>query len=115
MRNSTRIFLSLAVLAHSLATGAQRTIIAVTPSADAFVRSAAPASNYGGAGALSVSGSAATNALGDPQDDVATFMREHADQRRGEEIVLDAHLEQARDGAGGIVGVERREHQVAGE
>ena len=36
--------------------------ISVTPEADTFVRSSAPASNYGGAGAISVSGAAAVNA-----------------------------------------------------
>ena len=40
---------------------------------------------------------------------------EHADQARGEQERLDAHVAQARDGAGRGVGVQRREHQVAGE
>jgi hypothetical protein len=43
---------------------AQTTNIAVAPEADAFVLSTAPANNYGGAGAISVSGSAATNGSG---------------------------------------------------
>src|SRR5690242_10527578 len=42
-------------------------------------------------------------------------LRQHADQTRGQEEGLDAHVAQARDGAGGGVGMERREHQVAGE
>jgi len=42
----------------------QVTNVTVTPAADAFVRSLAPASNYGAAGALSVSGSAAVNGSG---------------------------------------------------
>ncbi len=40
---------------------------------------------------------------------------QHAVQRRGEQVRLDAHVDQARDGAGRVVGVERGEHQVAGE
>lgn len=42
----------------------QTATVSVTPAADAFVRSLAPASNYGAAGALSVSGSAAVNGSG---------------------------------------------------
>ena len=42
----------------------QTTNFAVTPSADAFVRSLAPGANYGAAGSLSVSGSAAVNGSG---------------------------------------------------
>src|SRR5262245_15092100 len=42
----------------------QTTNLSVTPVADAFVRSLAPASNYGGAGAIAVSGSAAINGAG---------------------------------------------------
>jgi len=41
---------------------AQVATVVVVPEADAFVRSAAPTNNYGGAGAISVSGSAAVNA-----------------------------------------------------
>jgi hypothetical protein len=40
--------------------------IPVTPAADAFVRALAPASNYGAAGSLSVSGSEAVNGSGQP-------------------------------------------------
>ena len=42
-------------------------------------------------------------------------LREHAVHRRGDEERLDAHLDETRDGAGGVVGVQRREHEVAGE
>jgi hypothetical protein len=42
----------------------QTTNFAVTPAADAFVRSLAPGDNFGAAGALSVSGSAALNGSG---------------------------------------------------
>ncbi len=43
---------------------AQNAVVTVTPSADTFVRAAAPSGNYGGAGAIAVSGAAATNANG---------------------------------------------------
>ena len=43
---------------------AQTTTVAATPAADAFVRSLAPGSNYGAAGALSVSGAGAVNGSG---------------------------------------------------
>jgi hypothetical protein len=46
-----------------------------TPVADAFVRSLDPTNNYGGAGALSVSGPIATNALGQQEGLLDTFMR----------------------------------------
>src|ERR1700730_1268101 len=42
-------------------------------------------------------------------------LRQYADQARGQQERLDAHVAQTRDGAGGGVGVQRREHQVAGE
>src|SRR5689334_15599681 len=42
-------------------------------------------------------------------------LREHAEERRGEEVVLDAHLEETRDGARRVVRVQRREDEVAGE
>jgi len=45
------------------------------PVADAFVRAAAPTSNYGGAGSLSVSGSAAANQLGQQNGLFDTLMR----------------------------------------
>lgn len=47
----------------------------VLPDADAFVRSSAPASNYGGGGALSVSGAAAVNGLGQQNGLFDTLMR----------------------------------------
>jgi hypothetical protein len=43
---------------------AQTATVSVATDADSFVRSFAPTSNYGAAGALSVSGAAAVNALG---------------------------------------------------
>src|SRR5882724_9037217 len=46
-----------------------------TVSTDAFVRSNAPASNYGAAGALSVSGSSATNAVGTVNGIADSFIR----------------------------------------
>ena len=42
-------------------------------------------------------------------------LRQHAGDRRGDQVRLDAHVEQARQRARGVVRVERREHQVAGE
>src|SRR5262249_25820940 len=54
---------------------AQSAVITVVPDADAFVRSAAPASNYGGSGALSVSGSAAGNDVGQQNGLFDTLMR----------------------------------------
>jgi|ERR1051326_22618 hypothetical protein len=42
---------------------AQTAMVTVTPEADTFVRPADPSGNYGGAGAISVSGSAAVNAM----------------------------------------------------
>src|SRR6185437_12339713 len=44
-------------------------------SIDAFVRSNAPAANYGGAGAVTVSGSTATNASGTVNGVADTFIR----------------------------------------
>ena len=49
--------------------------VSVTPTADAFVRSAAPGSNYGAAGALSVSGSAAVNGSGQQNGLFDSLMR----------------------------------------
>jgi len=46
---------------------AQVVTVSVVPEADAFLRSAQPTNNFGGAGAIGVSGSAATNA-GDQQN-----------------------------------------------
>ena len=36
-------------------------------------------------------------------------------ERRRDQIRLDAHVDQSRRGAGGVVGVQRAEHQVTGE
>ncbi len=47
----------------------------INPNADAFVRSAAPTSNYGAAGANSVSGSAALNGSGQQMGLFDTFIR----------------------------------------
>ena len=59
-----RAFAVAAALSAQLVCRGQGTNVTVTPIADAFVRSLAPANNYGGAGALSVSGSAAVNGSG---------------------------------------------------
>lgn len=53
----------------------QTATVAVAPSADAFVRSLAPGSNYGAAGALSVSGSAAVNGSGQQNGLFDSLMR----------------------------------------
>jgi hypothetical protein len=59
------IGLGLALLAGGpLATLSQTASVSVTPAADAFVRSLAPQSNFGAAGALAVSGSGAVNGSG---------------------------------------------------
>ena len=42
-------------------------------------------------------------------------LRENADQARGEQERLDAHVAQTRDGADGGVGVQGREHEVTGQ
>jgi hypothetical protein len=55
--------LAVASFFSRLAAG-QTASVDVVPDGDTFVRAAAPASNYGGAGALSVSGSTATNSSG---------------------------------------------------
>ena len=49
--------------------------VPVTPSADTFVRSLAPGSNYGAAGSLSVSGSAAVNGSGQENGLFDSLMR----------------------------------------
>lgn len=56
--------LALTAASAPLACQGQAVTVPVVPSADAFVRSQAPASNYGAAGSLSVSGSAAVNGAG---------------------------------------------------
>ena len=42
-------------------------------------------------------------------------LRQHRHQRRSNQVVLHAHVGEARDGAGSVVGVERGKNQVAGE
>ena len=70
MRRKARRKAAWLWLAAALGAGAkagclgQTAALSATPTADAFVWSLAPASNYGGAGALSVSGSAAVNGSG---------------------------------------------------
>jgi hypothetical protein len=53
----------------------QTASVDIAPDGDAFVRAAAPASNYGGAGALSVSGSTATNGSGVQMDLADSLLR----------------------------------------
>ena len=40
---------------------------------------------------------------------------ENAVDGRGQQVILHAHVEHARDAAGGVVGVQRRQHQMAGQ
>jgi hypothetical protein len=65
----------LLITTAQLGCRAQTTNFTVTPVADAFVRSLAPASNYGGAGALAVSGAVATNGSGQPNGLFDSLMR----------------------------------------
>jgi len=64
----------LALLLAGLAPG-QTAVVSVSPDADAFVWSLAPDSNYGDAGALSVSGSTAVNNLGQQEGLFDSLMR----------------------------------------
>ena len=48
-------------------------------------------------------------------DDAHQPLRQHGDQRRSEQVILHAHVDQARDGARGVVGVQGGEDQVAGQ
>lgn len=57
-------FVVALVFARSAHSATTILTVSVTPSADTFVRSAAPTLNYGGAGAIAVSGAGATNAAG---------------------------------------------------
>jgi hypothetical protein len=64
----------MVILGGQLACQAQITN-SVYPSADAFVRELAPEENYGGAGAVTISGSDAVNAMGQTNGLADTFMR----------------------------------------
>lgn len=65
-----------AVVLATLGTGAPAAVTSTNvPSADALVRSADATRNYGGAGALSISGSASTNRLGVQNGLFDTLMR----------------------------------------
>src|SRR5580765_8157950 len=68
----TRTTISLVLGFASVVYG---TTVSVHPEADAFVRSQAPTSNYGGGGALSVSGAAAVNGSGQQNEAFDTLMR----------------------------------------
>jgi len=60
----------------TLALSANATLFTNTVSVDSFVRSNSPAANYGGAGALSVSGLTATNVFGQTTNGITdTFIR----------------------------------------
>lgn len=67
--------IAIAVAATVVPTVAAPFTAELRPSADAFVRAAAPGSNYGGGGGLSVAGSAATNGFGEITGQADTFLR----------------------------------------
>lgn len=67
--------LSFFVLALVIAPLAQCATFTNSSSADSFVRALAPSSNYGGAGADSISGANATNSLGIANGAFDTFIR----------------------------------------
>ncbi len=70
-----RLLLGLWFSASGGAVWAVPVTVTITPTADAFVRSLAPNSNYGAAGALSVSGSTAVNGQGVQRGLLDTFMK----------------------------------------
>src|SRR3954451_7188343 len=59
------IAISLVLIGCCLLCHGQTVTISVSPSADAFVSSLGPSNNFGGAGAITVSGLAAVNELGE--------------------------------------------------
>src|SRR4051794_41087686 len=63
------------IFAFCFAAAAQTFTVSVTPSADAFMRSTAPTTNYGAAGAISVSGLAAVNGSGVQNGAFDTLLR----------------------------------------
>ncbi len=74
IRLSARALRLLAWLTPGVA-AAQTSVVSVPPDADAFVWSISPTDNYGAAGALSVSGSAAVNGSGQQNGLFDTLMR----------------------------------------
>jgi hypothetical protein len=70
-----RAALHLLALFLCLEAAAQSVVVTTAPDADAFVWSAAPDSNYGSAGALSVSGSSAVNGSGQQNGLFDSLMR----------------------------------------
>src|SRR5713101_2516361 len=48
-------------------------------------------------------------------EDAHQALRQHADQRRPHQVGLDAHVDEAGDGARGVVGVDGAEDEVAGQ
>src|SRR5262245_58154338 len=75
MRIRNGNLLGAIIALYGWASFAQTATITVAPVADSFVRSLAPTNNYGAAGALSVSGSAAVNGSGDQNGLFDTLMR----------------------------------------
>jgi hypothetical protein len=74
-RNSAKGWGCFGILAWCFSGVSQSITLSVTPSADAFVRSVAPATNYGAAGAISVSGAAAANGAGEQNGLLDSLLR----------------------------------------
>ena len=70
-----RLVVMAASLVACVASAQSPVTVSSTPTADAFVRSADPTHNYGGGGALSVSGSAAVNGSGQQNGSFDSLMR----------------------------------------
>jgi hypothetical protein len=74
-RHAQMLTWTLIGLIMGLASVVYGTTVSVTPDADSFVRAQAPTDNYGGGGALSVSGAAAVNGSGQQNGAFDTLMR----------------------------------------
>jgi hypothetical protein len=68
-------FLAVCLSLFIVSSGTAQVFLTNYPVADTFVRSQDPAHNYGGAGALSVSGPIATNIIGQQAGLLGSFMR----------------------------------------
>src|SRR5437899_5035760 len=82
---------TIIALVAGIATAVYGTTVSAKPDADSFVRAQEPASNYGGGGALSVSGAAAVNGSGQQNGAFDTLMRFPMDEAVA---TLDATLGQ---------------------
>src|SRR5215831_1989980 len=75
LRHPSVFWILFFLLVPSAPGPAQTAIVSVLPDADSFVRSLAPTNNYGAGGALSVSGAAAVNSLGEQNGLFDSLMR----------------------------------------